>query len=375
MTAVAVLLSLAYIFAYGDHAFGGGPDMVLPMAVVLGWPLVVLRGRPVLATALILLAAALLLPTMNVVIVGPIAVAATLAAVWLLATSRPWRVSLPASALATAVLLALTTAFYLGRRNFVTTAAILVLAAITVWTVAGSFRQRRRFADARRAQEIERADARRAEETERAVVAERLRIARELHDLIAHSLGAIAIQAGVGRRVIDNRPAEARNALDAIESTSRQALAELRRTLTALRRSDPEAPAGSEFSPSPPAPGLADLERVLAVARDSGVQVDVEQAGAVRDLPADLDLAAFRIVQEAVTNVVRHAGTDRCTVRLTYGDSLEIDVTDDGAGSGTPGTGYGLVGMRERVTLLDGRFEAGPRPEGGFRVSALVPLP
>jgi signal transduction histidine kinase len=208
------------------------------------------------------------------------------------------------------------------------------------------------------------------EQAARAVADERARIARELHDLVAHSMGVIAFQAGAGRRVIESRPAEARNALDAIETTSREALAELRRTLAALRRAEPEG------VPTAPAPGLADLDRLVATTADAGVRVDVERAGTVQPLPGDLDLSAYRIVQESVTNVVRHAGTDRCRVRLDYQeDALSIEVLDDGPGSGPSGTGYGLVGMRERVTLLDGRFDAGPGPTGGFRVWAFIPVP
>ncbi len=211
----------------------------------------------------------------------------------------------------------------------------------------------------------------RARETELAIEAERLRIAREMHDLIAHSLGAIAFQAGMGARVIDSQPAEARNALAAIESTSRQTLSELRRTLTALRRSDPEG------APAEPAPGLRDIGRLVDTARDTGVVVEVERLGAVRELPADLELSAYRIVQESVTNVVRHAGTSRCLVRLEFlAQELAIEVLDDGVGTaGSGSSGYGLVGMRERIALLGGQFSAGPRPEGGFRVAARFPTP
>jgi signal transduction histidine kinase len=204
--------------------------------------------------------------------------------------------------------------------------------------------------------------------------AERLRIARELHDMVAHSIGIIAIQAGMGSRVIDTQPVEARNALTAIEVTSRQTLAGLRQMLGALRRAEP----GTSPGPPPlhPALGLADLDQLAATTLDAGVQVEVRSSGDLRRLPADVDLSAFRIVQEAVTNVVRHSGTTHCQVFIDYRDEeLAIEVTDDGRGGVIASTGYGITGMRERAGLLGGQFAAGPRPGGGFRVAAKLPLP
>ncbi|MGW6022801.1 sensor histidine kinase [Streptomyces sp. NPDC055099] len=254
------------------------------------------------------------------------------------------------------------------------TVAFVAVALIAAWMAGSSARERRTHADALRAQA-----------TARAVTAERLRIARELHDMIAHSIGVIAIQAGVGSRVIDTQPAEARNALRTIEATSRETLAGLRRTLVALRRPEPGpeavderrggAPATSA-PPREPAPGLADVDRLAAAARDAGVRAEIRWRGERGPLPADIDLAAFRILQEALTNVVRHAGTDACRVTVDRRETeLALEVEDDGRGGLPAGTGFGLVGMRERVALLHGRFTAGPRPEGGFRVTALLPLP
>ncbi|MFB7508982.1 sensor histidine kinase, partial [Streptomyces broussonetiae] len=233
-------------------------------------------------------------------------------------------------------------------------------------TVALLMRERREHAVALRAQEV-------AE----AVTAERLRIARELHDMVAHSVGIVTIQAGVGSRVIDTQPEEARAALRAIEATSRQSLTGLRRTLVALRQAEPDM-TGAEWESLAPTPGLADLERLAAATADAGVQVEVRVSGEQRPLPADLDLAAYRIVQEALTNVVRHAGTGHCRVAVGYGgEELTVEIVDDGRGTGVPGPGhgFGIIGMRERVGLLRGRLSAGPRPEGGFRVVARLPLP
>lgn len=223
----------------------------------------------------------------------------------------------------------------------------------------------------------EHAVALRAQEVAEAVTVERLRIARELHDMVAHSIGIIAIQAGVGSRVIQTQPAEAREALRAIETTSRETLSGLRRTLVSLRQADRGA-AASEQSPLAPTPGLADVERLAAATAGAGVRVDVRRSGRQRAVPADIDLAAYRIVQEALTNVVRHAGTGQCRVAIDYGDEeLSVEVVDDGRGATESGSahGFGIIGMRERVGLLRGRLSAGPRPEGGFRVAARLPLP
>lgn len=221
----------------------------------------------------------------------------------------------------------------------------------------------------------------------RAVLAERLRIARELHDMVAHSIGVIAIQAGAASLVLDSQPAGARTALDAIESTSRQTLAELRRMLVSLRRVDGDTrPDGARLAP---AVGLEGVEPLVATAAAAGIRVDVAWHGQRRPLPPEIDLTAFRIIQESVTNTVRHSGTRRCRVSVEYSaEELAIEVVDDGddgaagtasAGTGSTGTGsaggggLGIAGMRERVALVGGRFGAGARPEGGFRVAARLP--
>jgi signal transduction histidine kinase len=239
----------------------------------------------------------------------------------------------------------------------------VALVTIIAWLIGHSIRQ----AQAR-------AELVRAQAAAQTAMAERLRIARELHDIVAHSIGIIAIQAGAGRRVFDARPAEARDALAAIEDTSRQTLSGLRRMMTGLRRAEPEPGPGP--APPGPAPGLADIERLAAVTLEAGVQVDVDWHGSREQLPADIDLPAFRIVQEAVTNVVRHAGTSQCQVSIGQQDGqLSIEVTDSGRGGSAAGTGYGITGMRERAALLGGDFSAGPRPGGGFRVAARLPVP
>jgi signal transduction histidine kinase len=234
---------------------------------------------------------------------------------------------------------------------------------IIAWLIGHSIRQ----AQAR-------AELVRAQAAAQATMAERLRIARELHDMVAHSTGIIAIQAGSGRRVFDARPDEARDALAAIEAISRETLSGLRRVVTGLRRADTGAGPGQ--APLDPAPGLADIDRLAARARDAGVRVEVDWRGSREPLPADIDLSAFRIIQEAVTNVVRHAHTGQCQVSVSQQDGqLSIEVTDSGRGGSPAGTGYGITGMRERAALLGGDFSAGPRPGGGFRVAVRLPVP
>jgi signal transduction histidine kinase len=335
-------------------------------------------------------------------------------------------------------------------------------ALVIAWMTGYSVRQRRLYAVTLQHQAAS-----------SAVAEERLRIARELHDVVAHSMSVIAVQAGYGQYVIDSSPADAREALGAIQATSRDALDEMRRMLGVLRQQDaapgpaladlgataadgpgdgtagspgdgtagspgdgtagspgdgtagspgdgiagspgdgiagrpgdghprprasvPDGPGLTRAEPAPlaPAPGLADLDRLIQRTRGAGVQVAVQRSGRVRAVPAGVDLSAYRIIQEALTNVVKHAGGGvRCTVSLGYADeALEVRVTDDGGGSpalvpagvraGLPGrvlvasgTGHGIIGMRERANLCGGEFSAGPVPAGGFAVTAALPLP
>jgi signal transduction histidine kinase len=343
-----------------------------------------------------------------------------------------------ATLLADAVLLHLTGSNADPNSGLVSAALFVIIAWFTGYTV----RQRRRYA--LRLQD---------EAASKAVAEERLRIARELHDVVAHSMSVIAVQAGYGQYVIDTQPADARSALGAIQATSREALDEMRRMLGALRQADetdqreaaragpdpgtgaghpagdtpgdaageagpaPKAPGASAplaggSAPLSPAPGLAELDRLISRTARAGVRVDVTRCGQPRDLPASIDLSAYRIVQEALTNVVKHARTNSCRVLIGYGqDELVLEVTDNGAGlsafagAGIPGrslalagagqgggaqpepggavlpavsiggSGHGIIGMRERVSLLGGEFSAGPLPGYGFQVSAHIPLP
>jgi signal transduction histidine kinase len=205
-----------------------------------------------------------------------------------------------------------------------------------------------------------------------AVLDERTRIARELHDLVAHSMSIVAVQAGVGHHLIERDPAKAKEALATIETTSRQALTEMRRLLGVLR-TDHEEP-GAELTPQP---GLNDVEPLLRHAREAGLHVEMHVEGPPRSLPSGVALSAYRILQEALTNAVKHAGPANVDVRLRWGDdALRIEVDDDGRGSSTYSEGhhgFGLVGMRERATVAGGDVHAGARPGGGFRVVARLP--
>ncbi|NGN67737.1 sensor histidine kinase [Streptomyces sp. A7024] len=199
---------------------------------------------------------------------------------------------------------------------------------------------------------------------------ERLRIARELHDVLAHSISVINVQAGVGLALLDQHPEKAREALTTIKGASKEALGEVRQVLEALR-----TPGGS--APRTPAPGLARLRELTDQAASAGLTVDVTTEGKRRDVPPAADLAAFRIVQEALTNIVRHSGSRTARVLVSYDPGeLRLRIDDDGPATagGETGGGNGLVGMRERAAALGGTVDAGPRPDGGFRVLARLPL-
>ena len=209
------------------------------------------------------------------------------------------------------------------------------------------------------------------EEAERRASEERLRIARELHDVLAHNISLINVQSGVALHLLNDRPEQARDALAAINDASAEALREMRSVLGVLRRVD-------EKLPRAPTPGLAQLPELVSRSAGAGVAVELEIEGEQRSLPASVDLAGFRIVQESLTNVARHAGSACATVRLSYADDeLTVVVEDDGRGSrpDVPGTdGNGIAGMRERAATLGGDLEAGPRLGGGFSVRARLPV-
>jgi signal transduction histidine kinase len=244
-----------------------------------------------------------------------------------------------------------------GLGNF-TFAAVFLGAA---WVVGRTIHKRTEHAE-RLEREQEQLAASTAE-------AERRRIARELHDVISHGLGVVMLQAGAAEQMLERDPARARQALQAIRTTGQEAIAELGTLLAVVR--------GEVESSREPQPALVDLERLLAASRDAGLPVELEVRGQRRDLPAPIELSVYRIVQEGLTNARKHAGPARARVSLDYrAEELEVQVEDDGIGGGAGnGSRRGLIGVRERVAVFGGHYQAGPRAEGGWRLQAILPLP
>jgi signal transduction histidine kinase len=399
-------VALARFPVTGWHARDWLPPV---LAVCLSIPVAIRRREPVLALAMILAACAWVLVLRGELTRGPVLPLAIV--LYAVAAARSRRAALIALAASLAlltvqgVILSLTGR---GAGNAVGAGLILIIC----WMIGSSVRQRRGYAARLQQQAMD-----------NAVTAERLRIARELHDVVAHSMTVVAVQAGFGEYVFDQQPGEARAALAAIQTVTSEALADMQRMLGALRQAGggmageaapgPAGAAGARAqapaaAPLAPAPGLADLDRLVARTAGAGVRVEVLRTGPPRAVPAGIDLSAFRIVQEALTNVVKHSGADRCLVRIAHGaGQLCVEVTDPGqppvpapaagarapvmagaparavAGPGgtgaraglVPGAGHGIAGMRERVGLCGGEFAAGPLPGQGFRVAARFPLP
>jgi signal transduction histidine kinase len=236
-----------------------------------------------------------------------------------------------------------------------------------IWLAGRLVRARER--DARRLRELAQAlERERVEEARLAVAGERTRIARELHDVIAHAMSTIVLEAGAERVNLDEGQTSARQALRSIERTGRQALAEMRRLVGVLRTENDEP----ELLPQP---SLNQLDVLIEQLGRAGLTVELRVVGEAVQLAPGLDISAYRIVQEALTNVLKHAGQARANVVVTYGEgTLEIEIADDGRGGTPNGSGHGIVGMRERVALFGGLFEAGGRAGGGFAVRARLPL-
>ena len=341
----------------------------LPVAVRRLWPLPVLA---VVTVAVGALTAAGRAPLTSDLMLG---MAAYMAAVRLPRTAAV--VSLVATE--AAIVAGLLTAAATARTQNVMLHSMLAAAAM--WFVGYGVRERRRYRAglAEQAAQRQRAEA---EHARHALQEERLRIARELHDVLAHTLSVVTVQAGVGRRVGAARPAETMRALRAVEEASRGALDELRRLLCLLRSDDEPGDAVAALAP---APGLGDLGSLAAMVRGAGTPVMMNLTGDATALPPVASLTAYRIVQEALTNVVRHAPGAEATVRVGISPAgVRIEVTDSGrAGTGrTPqaaglaatGEGHGISGMRERAAIFGGTVDAGALPRGGFRVAAFLPV-
>ncbi|MGW7396532.1 sensor histidine kinase [Streptomyces cyaneofuscatus] len=262
------------------------------------------------------------------------------------------------------------------QQIFVT--VIMTVPFVLAWVMGDSLRTRRAYFSQleERAARLERE---REAQSKVAVAAERARIARELHDVVAHNVSVMVVQADGAAYVMDAAPDQARQALETISSTGRQALAEMRRLLGVLRTGD--APESGVYVPQP---DVEQIEDLVDQVRRTGLAVDFKVEGTARPLPSGVELTAYRIVQEALTNTRKHGGPDAgASVRLVYfDDGLGLLVEDDGRGAahelyedgGADGAGHGMIGMRERVGMVGGTLDAGPRPGGGFRISALLPL-
>ncbi|MFD7625480.1 sensor histidine kinase [Streptomyces sp. NPDC059851] len=246
------------------------------------------------------------------------------------------------------------------------------------WVLGDSLRTRRAYY-AQLVERNQRLEKEREAQAKVAVAAERARIARELHDVVAHNVSVMVVQADGAAYVMDVAPEQAKEALQTISGTGRQALAEMRRLLGVLRTGEPQ-----ESEDYVPQPDVEQIEVLVEQVRAAGLDVDFEVEGAPRKLPSGVELTAYRIVQEALTNTRKHGGPDaKASVRLVYfDDGLGLLVEDDGRGAahelyadgGADGAGHGMIGMRERVGMVGGTLDAGPRPGGGFRISALLPL-
>ncbi|MFI9171099.1 sensor histidine kinase [Streptomyces lincolnensis] len=246
------------------------------------------------------------------------------------------------------------------------------------WVLGDSIRTRRAYF-AQLEERAARLEKEREAQSKVAVAAERARIARELHDVVAHNVSVMVVQADGAAYVLDAAPDQAKKALETISSTGRQALAEMRRLLGVLRTGEHQE--GGEYVPQP---DVEQIEDLVEQCRGSGLPVDFKIEGTPRPLPSGVELTAYRIVQEALTNTRKHGGPNAgASVRLVYfDDGLGLLVEDDGKGAphelyeegGADGAGHGLIGMRERVGMVGGTLDAGPRPGGGFRISALLPL-
>jgi signal transduction histidine kinase len=260
---------------------------------------------------------------------------------------------------AAGVLMAMALGYFSGAPT-PTDYAILLFLSAGAW--AGGWLVRRRAAQLEQA----RADA--PELAREAVAAERARVARELHDVVAHSVSIIAVQAGAAEALLDQEPDAARPHVATVRQTAHDALVELRRLVGVLREDEPTYV---------PQPGLERLRELVDDARAAGLDVDLREEGTRPAVPLGVDLAAYRIVQEGLTNVRRHAEGSTATVLVRYAPAaiqLEVANGPGASANGTPGTGHGIIGMRERARLYGGTFDAGPRPDGGFRVSATLPL-
>ena len=384
---VSVALRPPFVIQGGGFGGGPGPEHHVPSGtstsppfeqhgtsafsyglVALAFlPLAFRRTYPLAVLAVVTAVAAV-----NDLVPGPpsLVFLAPLIALYTVGTMRSRRTLVVAAGLTIAVQLAVALPNH-PVTTFWAADALRIISMVAVAAALGDATRNRRAYIAEVEQRAAEAERTREEEARRRVDEERLRIARELHDVTAHSLSIIAVQSGAAAHVIDSDPAEARRSLESIRRTSKEALDELRAMLGVLRSAD------EGDAPLAPVPGLVRLDELAGPMREAGFNVTLDLDDEVGEIPAVVDASAYRIVQEALTNVVRHAGP--CSVRVSIhrsGRDLAIEVVDTGRGPGVSSLreGHGLTGMRERAVALGGSFSAGSGEAGGFRVAALVPL-
>lgn len=362
----AVAVALAGVAVAPTEDFRRPDAFAFVLAVAQGAPLAVRRARPLLVLAVVwastTLYFALRYPPVSTALLGMVVVTHALAAhgSWRSARDR-----LAVTAVASAVLVVVA----VGTAYSAIEGLVVLLVLVTAWVTGDRSRTRRQFVEAlqERSQLLER---QRISEARSAAAAERTRIARELHDVIAHGVSVIVLHARGAREVLVTDPGAARRSLDLIEATGRDALQELRAVLGALRTDVGEGDLQ-------PLQRLEQLDELVRLTGDAGLSVDVTVEGRAQPLPASVDLAAYRIVQEALANAMKHSTAGTASVTLRYdSDRLVVHVVDEGeVRSGpTSGGGLGLVGMEERVAMLGGQIHVGPRAAGGFEVLATLPL-
>ena len=368
LIAVAGLLAIeGNVIAVGEAMSGRNPPLALDMIVCAAFaiPLAWRRRAPLPAT-LAMMTAALVQGVALLTSPPDMAVSVGLIALMLFSLGRHAepRASLVGIVYSVVAAVAVTLIITPGDIFFP-----VVFFFLMPWAAGRALRQRLLLAR-ELAEQTARTEADREERAARAIADERARIARELHDVVAHSLTVMVIQAGAARRIVDTQPERVAEVADTIKRMGREALDEMRRLVGVMGD-------GADGAALAPQPTLADLDSLVERARGAGLEVELEVRGERVPLPPGVDLSAYRVIQEALTNTIKHGRASRATVAVVFGEAdLELTVADDGAGGDAllPSGGQGLVGMRERVSLYGGDFDAGPRANGGFEVRARFPL-
>jgi signal transduction histidine kinase len=366
LAALLVALTVVPLFLEYSQCCPRRSALALALALLYTVPVAWRRRNPIATFAIVWSAGV----AASVALGSPVLPFAMLVVLYSVASHCERRISLPAggiTAVGMLIIQLLTTRYALTPGDYVVDYVVFAAA----WVLGDSVRIRRAYT-ASLEEKAALLQREREDRARRAVAEERERIARELHDVVAHSMSVMVVQAGAARRVMEDQPKRAREALGSIETTGRQALAEMRRLLGVLRKEDDRELA------LVPQPGLEQLGALVAEFREAGLPVDLVVEGEPNSLPQGVDLSAYRVVQEALTNTLKHAGPARARVLVRYGErDLVVEVNDDGHGAPAEkvaGKGHGLVGMRERVGLFGGELHTGPGHSGGYSVRARFPV-